>query len=265
MKEKILEHLNLFEQERNVKVLYACESGSRAWGFASKDSDWDIRFIYIHPLSWYLSIQVNPKDTIERQLKDPDLDFSGWELKKAIGLFKKGNPHMLEYLRSPEVYIEPHFPIEQLQWNIERFFSAKASIHHYLHMAYGNFNRYLQADEVSLKKYLYVLRPVLACNWIARKEGPPPVRFETLLDEFIPTSTLRTHIDILLENKKQGYELGSGPRIDVLNDFLGRELTYWDTYAKELRTPVSKGEKQERRNILDSMLKNSVLNYDKEF
>src|SRR5947209_3872560 len=104
MKDKIIAKLYEIEKEQSVKILYAVESGSRAWGFASKDSDYDIRFIYVHPIDWYISIEEK-RDVIEYPVKDL-LDFSGWDIRKALQLYKKSNPPLYEWLVSPIVYLE---------------------------------------------------------------------------------------------------------------------------------------------------------------
>ena len=102
--EEIQRSIDEIEQSENVTVLYACESGSRAWGFHSQDSDYDVRFIYAHPPDWYLSVDLEKKrDVIERPILD-DLDVSGWDLRKSLQLFRKSNPPLLEWLDSPIVY-----------------------------------------------------------------------------------------------------------------------------------------------------------------
>ena len=106
MKSRILSHLREIETTENVRIVYACESGSRAWGFPSADSDYDVRFLYVHPLEWYLSVDVK-RDVIERPLQG-GLDISGWDLKKALQLFRKSNPPLLEWLGSPIVYLEQY-------------------------------------------------------------------------------------------------------------------------------------------------------------
>jgi predicted nucleotidyltransferase len=96
--QQILEELKRIEKEEGVRILYACESGSRAWGFPSKDSDYDVRFIYIRPVDWYVSI-YDKRDVIERPISDM-LDINGWDLRKALNLFRKSNPPLLEWLKS---------------------------------------------------------------------------------------------------------------------------------------------------------------------
>jgi predicted nucleotidyltransferase len=100
----ILEQLEQIEQEEQVTILYACESGSRAWGFPSQDSDYDVRFIYLHKPEWYLSI-YDKRDVIERPINNM-LDINGWDLRKALNLFRKSNPPLLEWLQSPIQYKE---------------------------------------------------------------------------------------------------------------------------------------------------------------
>ena len=106
--QEILVRLNAVEKDEGVKILYACESGSRAWGFPSRDSDYDVRFVYVHPAEWYLSIDLEKKrDVIERPITD-QIDLNGWDLRKALGLYRKSNPPLLEWLNSPIVYWETY-------------------------------------------------------------------------------------------------------------------------------------------------------------
>ena len=137
------------------------QSGSRAWGFASRDSDYDVRFLYVHRQDWYLSVE-DRRDVIELPISE-DLDVSGWELRKALRLLRKSNPPLLEWLKSPIVYrYDPAFAAEFGALAAE-FYSPRRCFAHYLHMAFGNWRDYLRGREsVSLKKYLYVFRPLLA-------------------------------------------------------------------------------------------------------
>ena len=142
------------ERTEGVRLLYACESGSRAWGFASTDSDYDVRFLYLRPREWYLSIDVERRrDVIERPI-DGLLDINGWDLRKALGLFRKSNPPLLEWLHSPIVYLDRHGVAERLRALLEQYYSPTACFHHYYHMAKGNYREYLKGEEVKLKKYL---------------------------------------------------------------------------------------------------------------
>jgi predicted nucleotidyltransferase len=185
MVDEIQDELTKLEKERNIKILYAVESGSRAWGFESKDSDWDVRFIYVHDYDWYLSVN-DKKDNIEAILPN-DIDLSGWELKKALLLFRKSNPPLFEWLRSPIVYKEEFTTAKELRKAVEVYFNPKSCLYHYLHMARGNYETYFKEDNARLKKYFYVLRPILACCWIERTHEMAPMEFDILLDEEIKT------------------------------------------------------------------------------
>ena len=220
----ILERLAAIEETHAVRILYACESGSRAWGFASPDSDYDVRFIYAHPRDWYLRIDLEyQRDVIECPIED-DLDINGWDLRKALQLMRKSNPPLFEWLHSPMVYrAQPGFQ-EAMQTLTPACYSFPACAWHYLHMARGNNRVYLQGDQVRLKKYLYVLRPLLAVQWLESGRGIVPMLFRTLVDTLIAPGPLRDAIDQLLIWKQGGDELAWGPRIPVLNDWISVEL-----------------------------------------
>lgn len=218
----ILKALSDISGEENVSILYACESGSRAWGFASPDSDYDVRFLYLRPTEDYLRLR-RKRDVIERPISE-DLDVSGWDLGKALLLLQKSNPPLLEWLRSPIVYRERKEFIGLMRELSEEFYSPVSCRYHYLHMAEGNFREYLKMDQVRTKKYFYVLRPLLACRWIERERGPIPMEFEKLVERTVDTQNLREAIADLLTLKKQSGELADGPRITVISDFLESEI-----------------------------------------
>lgn len=220
----ILGELCDIESRYGVRVLYACESGSRAWGFASKDSDYDVRFIYAHPREWYLSVDLEEKrDVVEVPISDA-LDVSGWELRKSLKLFRKSNPPLLEWLGSPIIYREEGSLAHRLRDLSKDFFYLVACRYHYLRMAQGNFRGYLKGSEVRLKKYFYVLRPVLAVNWIDSGYGVVPTQFSTLVDAIVPNGELRLAIDELLDAKMRGFESSVGARIAPISAYLKAEL-----------------------------------------
>lgn len=225
------ELINL-EQIHDIKILYAVESGSRAWGFESTDSDWDVRFIYIHRKNWYLEIDEK-KDSMETILPN-DIDLAGWEMRKALKLFRKSNPPMLEWLQSPIVYLENDSTASQLRELSKIYFSPRSCMHHYLSMASGNYQNYLQKDIVRLKKYFYALRPVLACDWIRAHNSMPPVKFQELLETQIDDAQLKGEIENLLKRKMQGDELKEEPRIQILNEFLEEKLNFYNHYVKDV-------------------------------
>jgi predicted nucleotidyltransferase len=222
--EAVRRELAVIEADVGVKVLYAVESGSRAWGFASTDSDYDVRLIYIHRPTWYLSIDLEAKrDVIERQLPG-DIDLSGWDLRKALRLFARSNPPLLEWLDSPVVYHESGGLTERLRGLLPAFYSPAAALHHYLRMAQNNWRAYCRGERVRLKKYLYVLRPLLSARWIEQDRGPVPMLFRTLFATIADRPELLAEIEALLERKTAGGELGEGPRIGPIHDFAAAEL-----------------------------------------
>jgi hypothetical protein len=214
--------LERIEGEKGVCILYACESGSRAWGFESSDSDYDVRFLYVYPTEWYLRVSPG-RDVIERTA-DGLLDLSGWDLRKAFQLLRKSNPPLLEWLQSPMVYRERDSVMDRIRELLPLYYQPAACYYHYLHMAQGNYRDYLQRDTVRLKKYFYVLRPVLACLWIERGYGIVPIEFQKLVDRVLDEGEVEAAVRDLVVRKKAGEELDRGPSIPAISDFLGREL-----------------------------------------
>ncbi|WP_058302938.1 nucleotidyltransferase domain-containing protein [Gorillibacterium timonense] len=241
--QEIMEELERIEREESVRIVYACESGSRAWGFPSKDSDYDVRFLYIRSEDWYLSI-YDKRDVIERPISDK-LDINGWDMKKALNLFRKSNPPLLEWLQSPIVYRENRLITEQIRRISACTFSPRSCTYHYLHMAKGNYREYLQGDQVKIKKYFYVLRPILACDWIGKYNTMPPIEFDRLVDALIPKgSELQEVVLDLLTRKKAGDEMDYEPRISPINEFLEEKLAYYEQKASELQTAGGDQERQ---------------------
>ncbi len=224
---EILDRLSAVEAEHDVTVLYACESGSRAWGFASPDSDYDIRFLYVHRPEWYLSFDVERRrDVIECPIEG-DIDCSGWDLRKALYLFSRTNGALLEWLHSPIRYVERGDAADSLRRLAARGFNATALCYHYSHMARRNARENLFQDTVRLKKYLYALRPLLAIRHIEGGHGLPPVRFAELVDAVAPAET-RPAIATLLRKKRATSETGRGEPIPELNRFVEAEFDRHD-------------------------------------
>lgn len=223
VREEILKRLDQAEVEHGVRILYACESGSRAWGFASPDSDYDVRFIYARDRDWYLSFDVERcRDVIEYPIID-DIDCSGWDIRKTLYLFTRTNGALLEWLHSPITYLERGPTASDLRRLAPRSLNATALCYHYSHMARGNAREYLFNDRVRLKKYFYVLRPLLAIRYIEKGKGIPPVRFEDLLEAVAPDE-IRASIVALLELKRNTEELGLGDPIPEIGRFIESEL-----------------------------------------
>lgn len=223
MQATIKTKIEQLERKEQVKILYACESGSRAWGFASTDSDYDVRFIYCHPTNWYLSID-DQRDVIEKPLEN-NIDLSGWDIRKALRLLRKSNPPLLEWLDSPIVYQSRGRFAEHLKELLPQYYSPRACLQHYWHMAQGNFDKYLGGELISQKRYFYVLRPVLACQWIEAGRGSVPMKFATLVSTLLAPGELNDAISALLEAKTRGEELDQAPKIPVIHSFLSTELS----------------------------------------
>lgn len=212
----IKSELETLQQEEKVTVLLAVESGSRAWGFASPDSDYDVRFIYVRPIRDYLKLE-KIRDIIEWKLDDV-LDINGWDFNKSLRLLHSSNPTLFEWLNSPVVYMR-HPLADEFREISKSYFLAKPGLFHYFSMAESNYREYLKGDRVRLKKYFYVLRPILACRHILEHGTPPPMLFETLLHSQM-NRAVTPYIEELLERKKAMSELGESPRIPQINDYI---------------------------------------------
>lgn len=222
--DEIAAALNRIEHDNGVRILYACESGSRAWGFASPDSDFDVRFIYLSPRDWYLSVNLERKrDVIEVPIDD-SLDISGWDLRKALGLLRKSNPPLMEWLGSPIVYIDRYDTASSLTDLFPEYFSPISCGYHYLSMAKKNYRGYLKPGKVRLKKYFYVLRPLLAVQWIEKELGVVPTEFESLLTTLVQDRELIEIIRDLLKRKSRALESEYADAIPVLNAYLENEI-----------------------------------------
>ncbi|MCH5198226.1 MAG: nucleotidyltransferase domain-containing protein [Oscillospiraceae bacterium] len=212
--------LNEIEEKENVKILIAVESGSRAWGFASPDSDYDVRFIYIRPKEFYLRLD-KPRDVIEWQL-DNTLDINGWDIFKTLRLLNKSNPTLFEWNSSPIVYKST------VEWRsvsavINKYFVSKSGLYHYLSTAKSNYTEYLKGETVKLKKYFYVIRPMLACKWILSEGTPPPMLFSELMEKYLDEE-IKPDVIKLLDLKMNNPEIGEGKRFDKVNEYIDRNI-----------------------------------------
>ncbi len=208
----------------------AVESGSRSWGFASDDSDYDVRIIYVHEPRWYWHldgaaehIEHESRGAINIPITD-DLDIAGWDLRKALGLMAKCNPPLSEWLSSPIIYKRDPVLAQELLELSAKYFSAKAVANHYLHMADSNFRQYMyNKPEVVRKKYLYAIRPILACRWIEANANFPPMEIDRTM-ECIKGQPIEPYIRKLIAEKRIGSELGSGPADKEIENFLNFEI-----------------------------------------
>ena len=238
----IKEKLTQIEQRENIRILYACESGSRAWGFASPDSDYDVRFVFVRPIEDYLRVEELP-DYIDAELNEV-YDINGWDLKKFFKQLYKSNPVIFEWANSPIVYRETS-EWERIKAVMNDYVLQVKMLHHYRGMAKSNMRSNFSTTEVILKKYLYVLRPVLACVWIMQKHTVPPTEFSKLVEEVLPVE-LKVSVDELLAVKMKIEEKEKGERIPQIDSFIETKLNEATVF------PVSK-EEQENYKRLDNL------------
>jgi len=217
---EILQKLEEIEKIEQVTVLHAVESGSRAWGVESPDSDYDVRFVYVRSQREYLRLQEH-RDVIEWELDDV-MDINGWDLKKALTQFHRGNATLFEWANSPVVYkTTPQW--QEISACAKGWFSKKTALHHYRGTAFSTWQQYLQGDVVRYKKYIYALRPLLACKYIEENHTIPPVRFEELLRQPLPEELL-VEIEKMLEIKARTDEKALNPRMPVIHAYIEEEL-----------------------------------------
>ena len=223
--------LKEIEEKENIKILLAVESGSRAWGFASSDSDYDVRFIYVRNQKEYLRLN-DIRDVIEWQL-DETLDINGWDIKKALLLLKKSNPTLFEWWNSPIIY-KKNDVFSNFDKYLESYFSSKKLMFHYVNMAKVNYKENFKDDKVKLKKYFYVLRPILAAKWILNKKSIPPIEFLKHLKEERDTG-VKLEIEKILEKKLKSSELQKEKRIEILDNYIENNLTFLEIEANKIQ------------------------------
>ena len=201
----ILAALRAEEEARGIRILYAAESGSRAWGFASPDSDWDVRALYVHPLDWYLSIEDKPRDTFE-SMHPGDIDLSAWELRKALRLFAKSNLPLFEWLGSPLVYLDRDGFGDRLRALVPKFFDPRGAAWHHLSMQRSALEDLASDGTIRIKKLCYALRSALSVHWIAARASMPPVPFPELFPASDLDPDVRAAIDDILAAKRDASE-----------------------------------------------------------
>lgn len=227
--ERIKHKLEEIEAEKEVRVLLAAESGSRAWGFESPDSDYDVRFIYARKLEDYVCLKPK-RDVIEWQLDDV-FDVSGWDIQKTLRLLYDSNPVIHEWCNSPIVYRDSA-SADALRELAAKCFMPKKALYHYVSMARTNYSKYLNNEEVRLKKYFYGLRPILAARWVAANNTAPPMLFDDLVSAELPAELLPVVQD-LHRRKKETPEIGTGPQIPEINRFIREQMELLTTAAEQ--------------------------------
>jgi len=221
---EIMAQLKQTEERENVKILLAVESGSRVWGFASPQSDYDVRFIYIHPADWYLSFDLEEKrDYIEFPISNK-IDMYGWDIRKSLRLFWKSSPMFVEWILSPHKYIESGDFTKQARKLIPEVFSLESSIHNFKSIAKTDFHKYLIGEKVLLKKYFYVLRSLLSIRWIEKYGEVAPIEFEKTLTLIEDQTKVFSDIKSLIAKKQDVAELGFSEPIASIQLFIQEEF-----------------------------------------
>ncbi len=231
MREKIIEELNRIEKEEHIKILLAVESGSRAWGFAGSDSDYDVRFIYVRDEDFYLRLDET-RDVLEYPINDL-LDINGWDISKTLKLIYSSNPTLFEWFESPIVYITTP-EIEKLRKIAKNYFSKVKTINHYYRIALEHYDNYIRnKDEIRIKKYFYVLRALSAAKYVLENNTNPPIEFDNLRNIGIP-SEYNHIVDELLDMKINNSEKKIISRNKELDAYIENEFNKLDKIVHEL-------------------------------
>ena len=247
--ERALPLLRAAEERYGVQVLFAVESGSRAWGFPSPDSDFDIRFVYRHELPWYLSLSEE-RDTIE-QFEGAELDAGGWEVRKVLRQLKRSNAVCWEWLQSPIVYAEAE-PRSTFIAAARPFFSPRAAWHHYRSQLKRLAGSFAVGEDARLKDMLYALRSALAAKWIDERQTPPPMTLGELLLPDLPPELLRLSHDLVDQKRLADEKARALPDtllLDLVQEILARDERCRDSL------PVGQG----REEDLDALLMRLVV------
>lgn len=241
-------HLRHIAEVNDVKILLAVESGSRSWGFESKNSDWDVRFIYVHKPEWYFKIE-GQRDVIELVTGD-NVDLAGWELRKALSQLKRSNPSILEWLNSPKIYYLDEEFGKRIHEVAKDYYNPVKSMYHYNHMYNKHNERYLQQEGYPMKRFLYYLRGVLACKWIESHQSLPPVPFKELVDATVDDNEIKMLIDELISIKRGEKECD----MLVVDEKLVQYARYWADYYNERVSTFRPEQNEASTKALDAIL-----------
>ncbi|MCV6629122.1 MAG: nucleotidyltransferase domain-containing protein [Flavobacteriaceae bacterium] len=237
MKQKIKEKLQQLEQEKQIEILFAVESGSRAWGFASPDSDYDIRFVYKHSQDWYLNLWEQT-DTIQFMTAE-DLDGVGWDVRKALRLLAKSNASFTGWLFSPIVYRADHDFLNAIKNLANANFNPVSGFYHF-HSMSKNFETTLGSEKMTLKRFFYAIRTALCAHWIYKNETIPPVLFKemySLIDD-----RYHSKLDALIALKSKRIEKSNDPveadLIHLVKHLVNENNSVKDTLANRKSNPA---------------------------
>jgi len=252
MKTEITNKLKEIEHSNGIKILFACESGSRGWEFPSPDSDYDVRFIYVRPLNFYLSV-MDKHDHLSFPIND-ELDIYGWDIKKVLKLIQKSNTTPFEWLQSPIIYVEQDGFRDDLWSLCQSYFYRKKNINHYLGIAKGAMDTISNGDEIKIKKLFYVLRPLLSANWCLEKNTIAPMQIGPLLT-IIPENLQKiiTELIVLKSTSAEAFIIKINPELRI---YIEDEFNKCSNAAKELDKESFDAEE------LDTFFRLTVMSYD---
>jgi len=222
MEQKIIKELENIEKEYDVKIILASESGSRAWGFPSSDSDYDVRFIYVNKKDWYLSI-AKKRDVIELPINSV-LDINGWDLRKSLQLMRKSNSPLLEWMTSPIQYCVWRRAFDRLYKLSKIAFMPETSCHHYLSMVKANISKFQVDERVKLKVYMYAVRTILCCKWIVNNLTQPPMHIADLLDEVTGNTPFKDKMSDLIKKKRVHSEKYTVERSEIIENYINGKI-----------------------------------------
>ena len=229
MKKEILKKIAKLEKEHGIKVLLAVESGSREWGFASNDSDYDVRCVHVSPIDMYLSLDGAPE---QAEIIKDDIDIVSWDVRKFFALFMKSNPTVSEWLSSREVYIDKGFG-KMKQKELRKLFSSgfnrETLIRHYISLAKQNYKKYIDTEgQVLLKKYVYILRGLGCVEYIKRTDSLPPLDWKDS-SKYLPLEIRKQFARLVA--LKQGSEENRSARNEALDRWI--EIQFAQTIKED--------------------------------
>ena len=233
MKDRINKILQQIEKDNDIKIIFAVENGSRAWGMASKDSDYDVRFVFYRPLNNYISL--NPSVDVINSAYDKDLnlcglqgsliDISGFDIFKYLKLLLASNPTAIEWLNSSIVYYgNNNLPLQEYMnnnFNQERLFK------HYFSLFQNNYREFIQQGKsITYKKYLYSMRGLLNAKYVYEFDKIPPLELRQTVDKLrtIISPDIYKKFEEVIEIKSQGLERDTILRIPEFDAFFNIEL-----------------------------------------
>ncbi|MFN0254418.1 nucleotidyltransferase domain-containing protein [Pedobacter ureilyticus] len=252
MKTSIIKKLEEIEQANDIKILFACESGSRGWEFPSPDSDYDVRFIYVKPLNFYLSV-LDKDDQLGFPIND-ELDIYGWDIKKVLKLIRKSNTTPFEWLQSPIIYGEQVGFKDELWKLCQHYFYAKTNINHYLGIAKGALETIINDDEIKIKKLFYILRPLLSAKWCLERKTIAPMTIGPLLT--LMPKELQEDVKKIIHLKSTSEESYIIKIDQSLKKYINEQFEICSNGAKELPKESFDVE------ALDVFFRNTINRYD---